>query len=192
LLEDALDFRAQIAGERPLNALQTIGSGCAFLDADADGNLDVLMIARKPTLFRGDGAGKFAAALARPLVGRGLAVGDFDNDGRQDVLIGDIEGEPLLLRNESPARSWVGFSLEGTKSNRRGLGARVSVTAGGRVYVRHCHTDGSYLSASDPRVHFGLGAATAIEKVTIQWPSGKTQTLDGVTLNRYHRVTETP
>ncbi|MBB6050244.1 CRTAC1 family protein [Armatimonas rosea] len=207
--------QAQAAGTS-LALLPYVSFGVKFFDADNDGFLDLLFanghvqdnIAqidpsqsyRQPTVFlHNDSGTRFtdlskavSAALTKPLVGRGLAVGDYDNDGRVDVLIGDIEGTPLLLHNESPQKSWIGFVLEGSKSNRNGYGARVTVTAGGKTYVRHCHTDGSYLSASDKRVHVGLGAATTVEKISILWPSGVTQTVTGAALNRYNPVKETP
>lgn len=206
--------QAQAAGTS-LPLLPYVSFGVRFFDADNDGWLDLLFanghvqdnIAeidpaqryRQPAVFlRNDGGKRFVEGtkaacegLTRPLVGRGLAVGDYDNDGRPDLLIGDIEGKPLLLHNESPTKSWVGFSLEGTKSNRSGYGARVTVTvAGGRRFVRHCHTDGSYLSASDKRVLVGLGDTKAIEAVEILWPSGRVQKLAALELNRYHTVKE--
>ena len=101
-----------------------------------------------------------------------------------------MEGTPLLLHNEGPPRSWIGFVLEGSRSNRSGHGARVTVEAGGRTYVRHCHTDGSYLSASDPRVHFGLAEIRTLKRVVILWPSGTRQTVTGAVLNRYNTVRE--
>lgn len=206
---------SQAAGTS-LPLLPYVSFGTKFFDADNDGLLDLLFanghvqdnIAeidrsqsyRQPcVLLRNQDGRRFeditkdaSTALTRPIVGRGLAVGDYDNDGRMDVLVGDIEGAPLLLHNESPQKSWIGFTLEGTRSNRNGYGARVSVTVGGKTYVRHCHTDGSYLSASDKRVHFGLGNATQIEKISIQWPSGVQQTVSNAALNRYNAVKETP
>ena len=108
--------------------------------------------------------------LLRPIVGRGLAIGDFDNDGRVDALVVDSEGAPLLLHNESaPVGHWLSLKLGGTRSNRDGIGALVTVTAGGLTQTRLCHTDGSYLSASDVRVHVGLGqAAVCRRRCTIQ------------------------
>ncbi len=140
---------------------------------------------RQPTqLFRNLHGKRFADLstqagpdLQRPIVGRGLAVGDFDNDGRVDALVVDSEGSPLLLHNEStPVGHWLSLTLTGTKSNRDGIGALVTATAGGLTQTRLCHTDGSYLSASDKRVHLGLGKATRVERLRIQWPSGRTDT----------------
>jgi tetratricopeptide (TPR) repeat protein len=109
-----------------------------------------------------------------PRVGRGLAVGDIDNDGRPDALI-LAQNEPLAYfhnRSEGVGR-FVIFRLEGTKSNRDGVGARVTVTAGGRRQVAWRLGGGSYQSANDPRLHFGLGDAARVESVEVRWPSGR-------------------
>jgi enediyne biosynthesis protein E4 len=120
-----------------------------------------------------------------------LATGDYDNDGRIDVLIVDIEGEPLLLHNESKnANPWVGLKLIGSRSNRDGYGAQITLEVGDKKLVRHCHSDGSYLSASDPRVHFGIGTETAPLKIDIRWPSGTTQTLTNVKPGQYTTIIE--
>jgi enediyne biosynthesis protein E4 len=129
------------------------------------------------------------AALSKPMVGRGLATGDYDNDGKVDLLIVDSEGEPLLLHNETPTQGhWVGLALEGSKSNRSGYGARVTLEAGGQKLVRDCRADGSYLSSSDSRVHFGLGAAAKVDKLEIRWPNGQTETLTDCALDAYTKV----
>jgi hypothetical protein len=189
--------------------------GCKFADFDNDGNLDVVyanghvedQIAvvdpaqtyrQHIRLFRGDGQGHFAdigaasgIASLPPIVGRGLAVGDFDNDGRLDLLIVDSEGTPLLLHNESrSANHWLGLNLAGTKSNRDGYGAMITVESGGKRWLRHCHSDGSYLSASDKRVHFGLGTATHVDRLTVRWPSGWIETFPVPGVDRYLTLTE--
>lgn len=125
----------------------------------------------------GDISPRAGPDFQRPILGRGLAVGDFDNDGRVDALVVDSEGAPLLLHNEGkPAGHWLSFTLVGVKSNRDGYGASVTVTAGGLTQTRVCHADGSYLSSSDKRVHIGLGPATRAETVQVRWPSGQTNT----------------
>jgi len=139
----------------------------------------------------GDVSPKAGPDLQKPIVGRGLAVGDFDNDGRVDALVVDSEGAPLLLHNESaPAGHWLSFTLVGTKSNRDGYGAAVTVTAGGLTQTRVCHTDGSYLSASDKRVHVGIGAATRAETVRVRWPSGQTDTFKDVSADAAYTLRE--
>jgi hypothetical protein len=199
--------------------LPYVGWGCKFLDADNDGWLD-LMIAnghvqdniarfhegsyRQPTLFlrnRGGAHVTFEDASRRsglnalkPIVGRGLAVGDFDNDGRVDALVVDSEGRPLLLHNETdaPENRWIGFKLTGTgHSNPDAYGATITVTTEGRTLTRFCHADGSYLSSSDPRVHFGLGPGSpTVSQVTIHWPDGRISTMHDVPAGRYYPVNE--
>jgi hypothetical protein len=185
--------------------LDRLGFGIKFFDADNDGDLDLIqanghvqdnagrifpgVTYRQSTLlFENAGDGRFkdisasaGPALARPIVGRGLAVGDYDNDGSVDVLIANLEGAPLLLHNETshPGHSLT-IRLVGRSSPRDGTGARVTLRAGGRQQVREAGTGGSYLSASDPRVHFGLGAAAFADSLTVRWPSGITQTLHHV------------
>jgi hypothetical protein len=190
--------------------------GAKFLDVDNDGRLDLLFInghvrdqvqrvdpnnsyPQRSQLFWNQGGGRFREVsdqvgedFRRPIVGRGLAVGDFDNDGQVDALEGDLEGAPVLLHNDG-ARvrgNWLSLRLVGTKSNRMAIGARIELVAGGGRQVRELRTDGSYLSAHDPRVHFGLGAATKIDEIRIRWPSGARQRLRDVAPNQFLRVTE--
>ncbi len=129
---------------------------------------------RRPVEFT-DASSPSGLSALPPIVGRGLAIGDFDNDGRVDALVVDSEGAPLLLHNETaPDAHWLSVKLEGTTSNRDGIGAVVTATAAGLTQTRLCHTDGSYLSASDRRVHLGLGQAGQVESLSIKWPSGHT------------------
>ena len=103
---------------------------------------------------------------------RGLALGDFDNDGDMDVLIMNVNEPPSLLRNDAPAGNhWIKIRLEGVKSNRSAIGARVLARYGGKVQAQEVLSQSSYLSASDPRLHFGLGAATTAD-IEIHWPLG--------------------
>src|SRR5262249_10256891 len=108
-------------------------------------------------------------------VSRGLAFGDIDNDGDVDALVANNNGPARLLLNETRGRGhWLSVRLEGVKDNRDGLGAMVAVLRKGQPPLwRRVHSDGSYLSASDPRAHFGLGAAAEIEGVIVQWPGGE-------------------
>jgi hypothetical protein len=197
-----------------------VAFGCKFFDYDNDGWLDIAIanghvqdnIAeidsstayRQPLqLLRNQGPGQGGRItfeevsrqagpdFARKIVGRGLAIGDYDNDGRVDLLVVDSEGRPLLLHNEvKTASHWLEVRLIGVKSNRDGYGAVVTAQVGGRQLTRFCHADGSYMSSSDPRVHFGLGAAERLEALTIRWPSGQTDRLNSIPIDRCLTVRE--
>ncbi len=120
----------------------------------------------------------------------GLAVGDLDNDGDLDLVVVNIDGTPSVLRNDGGnARHWLELRLRGTRSNRMGLGARVTLRASGLQQIREATTAGSIFSASDARVHFGLGEATRAQ-VEIRWPSGTVQTLRDVPADRLLEVDE--
>jgi hypothetical protein len=124
-------------------------------------------------------------------VSRGLAIGDLFNDGNMDLVVGDIDGGPMILRNRGIAgRHWVSFELNGTKSNRLALNARITIVAGGMTQTDEIHSGGSYLSQNDLRVHFGLGSATKIDKVEIHWPSGRTETLTNPAVDQHYSVIE--
>ena len=171
-----------------------LGFGAVFLDANNDGRLDLLtanghvsdqrpMYPYKmpPQLLIGRPSGVLEDVTARAgppfqegYVGRGLAVGDLDNDGRLDAVM-VCQNDPLVyLHNETePGRGHsVLFRLEGTRSNRDGVGTSIRVTAGGRTQGAQRFGGGSYQSASDPRVHFGLGSSERVELVEVRWPSG--------------------
>src|SRR5262249_29931543 len=175
-----------------------LGFGLAALDANNDGRLDLVQAnghvsdfspsfpyEMKAQLLLGDAAGHFrdvseqAGAPWQVLrLGRGLAVGDIDNDGRVDVLIVG-QGAPLALLHTQPAPAaghFLTLALEGVASNRDGVGATVTVTAEGRSQVATRFGGGSYLSASDPRLHFGLGAVRRADRVEVRWPSGQRDT----------------
>ena len=189
--------------------------GTAFIDVDNDGWLDLIAVTghvypqvdslssgggyREPKMLHlnqkdgtfcdaSDQAGK---ALMERHVSRGLAVGDLFNDGNMDVVVGDIDGAPMILRNRGIAgRHWVSFELTGTKSNRMALNARISIVAGGMTQTDEVHSGGSYLSQNDPRIHFGLATATKIDKVEIKWPSGLKETLTNLAVDQHYVVVE--
>ena len=177
LFTDA-SYRAGLA----LPTMPRVAFGCKFLDYDNDGWLDLITanghvqdniheIDTSATyrqtlqLFHNEKGGAFrdatgvgGPAFARAIVGRGLATGDFDNDGRVDVLAVDSEGAPLLLHNESRAPNhWLSLSLVGTRGNRDGYGAVVTAASGGLTQTRLCHADGSYLSSSTSGSIWGWG-----------------------------------
>jgi len=122
---------------------------------------------------------------------RGVAFGDYDNDGTIDAVVVNMDDTLTLLHNTTrAAHHWLTLRTVGARSNRDGIGARVRVRAGGRDQVREVRTSGSYASASDPRVHFGLGAAGRIERVEVTWPSGVKQVFTDVPMDRMVTVHE--
>jgi hypothetical protein len=130
-----------------------------------------------------------ALAVAQP--SRGAAFGDLDNDGKVDVVVENIDGAPMILRNtgaEGP--HWIGFQLTGAKSNRLAIGARVKVMSESLTQVAEVRSGGSYLSQNDLRVHFGLGSARSVDTVEIRWPSGRVETLRNLKPDAYYRVRE--
>ena len=167
-----------------------------FLDLDNDGWPDIFVAnghvnpqvdqhsfgvtyAERPLLFRNLRDGKFAEIglqagppLSRRYVARGVATADFLNSGSEDLLVTVLDGSPLLLRNQSAKGHWLRVRTVGNKSNRDGFGARVEVTAGGLKQSAEVRANSSFESASDPRLHFGLGLATQVDSVTVRWPSG--------------------
>jgi enediyne biosynthesis protein E4 len=194
--------------------LPYVAFGMKWLDFNNDGWLDLMIsnghvannIAdydkvhtyRQPTLLFANHAGqqfeeisaRSGPDLVRPLVGRGLATGDIDNDGKVDVLLVDSEGSPLLLHNQTASDShWLRVKLIGTRCNRDGFGAVVTADTGSATLTRHCHTDGSYLSASDARLHFGLGAATRVT-ITVRWPDGHVDKFPDVSADQQITIRE--
>ena len=120
-----------------------------------------------------------------PAAGRGAAFGDLNNDGWQDIVMTVLGGPPQILFNHGGKQHWLVISLRGIRSNRDGLGARIRVNA----QTRFATTAGSYLSASDKRLHFGLGAAETA-KVEIAWPSGARQVLNDIHTDQFLEVRE--
>jgi hypothetical protein len=126
-----------------------------------------------------------------PITGRGAAFGDINNDGQLDVVICRIEGAPVVLRNRGTKNHWLGLSLVGTTSSRDGIGARVTVTDSvGRKQIFDASTSGSYLSSNDPRLVVGLGRATKVQSVKVQWPSGRVQLVNNPAIDRYVVIRE--
>jgi hypothetical protein len=129
----------------------------------------------------------------RALSGWGLKFFDFDNDGAVDVLVGNNGGPALLLKNQAAAgRHWVGLRLEGTTCNRDAIGARLTWSVGGVKRSRLKTSGGSYLSSHDPREVLGLGTATSLDFLEIQWPAPSTrkERLEKVPIDRYLRIVE--
>ena len=131
----------------------------------------------------------------RATVSRAAASCDFDNDGREDVLVLNVAARPALLRNGGRGGHWIAFHLRGRRSNRDGYGARVKLVArrGGSPFtrIRECRSARSYAAACDPRVRFGLGAGdVTVERVEVRWPSGTRQVLREPAADRYHSLVE--
>jgi hypothetical protein len=186
------------------------GFGLNLLDAANAGHLDVFIAnghvlevpkmqgvtyAERPFLMWNDGRGHFiergcGEPFRRELVGRGSAAADYDNDGDIDIAVSNSGGPLELLRNDGKHGSWVGLLLRGVKSNRQGIGARVTLETEKGRQVREVKAGDSYLSSSDPRVHFGLGTATSFKRVSVRWPSGIVQEVRNVQPGRYQTIEE--
>jgi hypothetical protein len=121
---------------------------------------------------------------------RGAAFGDLNNDGALEVVVNNMDEAPSLLVNRAKKQNWLVVRLRGTKSNRDAIGARVTVKAGELEQVDEVRSGGSYLSNSDKRLHFGLGAAPRADWIEIRWPSGATERLPAAEANREIFVTE--
>ena len=191
--------------------------GAAMVDLDADGDLDIVAAnghiypqvdahpsfnqsyAQKMTVLENRGTA-FVDATARAgpgfekaLSGRGLAVGDIDDDGDCDILLTGLDAPPVLLRNDGPSGSWLTVALEDEKGRPIApIGAMVTVTAGGRTMRRDVASGDSYLSTHDPRPHFGLGNADKAETVEVRWPGGRVSVLREVPGRQVLRVRREP
>jgi hypothetical protein len=192
------------------------GWGLKFFDFDNDGNVDLFLANGHPDdmvgsyggkvtyrepllLFRNDGkllrnvSAEAGPAFAKTYPARGLAVGDYDNDGRVDVLVGNNGEVPLLLRNRAgEGNNWIGLRLEGTTANRDAIGAVLTWSVRGVKRSRLKTSGGSYLSSHDPREVIGLGTASRVDWLEIRWPrpSRRVERLEWVPVGRYLRVVE--
>jgi hypothetical protein len=125
------------------------------------------------------------------LAARGLAVGDLNNDGQPDAVVAVLDGAPIILRNNGTPNHWLGITLVGSKSNRSGIGARVTVTSvSGQKQIFDASTASSYLSSNDPRIIVGLGGAKNVKSVEVRWPSGRVQTIANPAIDGYMRINE--
>jgi len=131
------------------------------------------------------------AVFSENWAARGFALGDIDNDGRQDVIVTTNNGRAYLLRNETETKNhWLTLKLVGTKSNRDGIGAAIKMTTSTGIQYATVSTGGSYCSASDVRPHFGLGQDTQVGDIEVRWPSGLVQHLANVRADQIVKVTE--
>jgi hypothetical protein len=174
--------------------------GTAFPDLDNDGDLDIVIanghiypqVDEHPHVVgtyaqlnllaenRGPGAtprfrdatGEAGPGFAERLSSRGLAVGDYDNDGRLDLLITHLDAPPSLLHNTGAAGAWLAVATEGTTGEPNPIGTRVTIRAGGRTQFRDVAAGDSFLSTHDARAHFGLGKTEMVDEIAVRWPDG--------------------
>ena len=193
---------------------QYLGWGTLFVDVDNDGWPDIFMANghvypevdskglnntfREPKLlYWNEGNGKFrdisqssGPGITTPFNSHGVASSDFDNDGAVEILVNNSHDRPSLLKNKGDHGNWILLDLEGTKSNRDGIGARVTVRAGKHQQTQEVRSGGGYDSQSDLRLHFGLGTFPGADDIEIHWPSGLVQHLKNVQGNRVEKIRE--
>lgn len=186
-----------------------VGFGTAFVDLDRDGWEDLFVVnghvirhphrtglRQRPVLLRNNGDATFDNATSRggaffkeEHCGRGLAIGDLDNDGCPDTIVTSINEPARLLKYVAERGKWVGVELY-RPGNKDHVGSKVTIESGGRKLVRFAKGGGSYLSASDRRLLVALGASEKLEKVTVEWANGASEVFTGVAPGRYWRLTE--
>ncbi|MEP6757124.1 MAG: CRTAC1 family protein [Chthonomonadales bacterium] len=217
MLFEHMEDKTGIAGA----TLNPLGFGAKWIDVDNDGWPDLMftnghvydkveqvnptMTFKQPLMLFHNEPDKYEAksrqfvdliprmsgSVTKKMLGRGMATGDFDNDGKMDVLVVDYEGSPLLLHNQSTGNAhWITFDIRSGGRNRFAYGAKLTSTSGGVTWTSIVSPASSYLSSSDPRVHFGLGDVKVLEKVTVRWPDGKSQTFENVAADHIVRLTE--
>ena len=189
---------------------QWVGWGGGFADFDNDGWPDVLIVNghvfpelgpsfyQPKMLYRNvsgerfeDVSGKAGSAITIPAAARGAAFGDFDNDGRLDVVINNMNAAPSLLHSQTPSQNhWILVRLEGVKSNRSAIGARVTCVTGALRQIDEVRSGGSFLSQNDFRLHFGLGAARRVDLLEIRWPDGSVERIRDLAVDRILTVKE--
>jgi hypothetical protein len=192
-----------------------LGWGVGFLDLDNDGWLDLFLVnghvypevervkteagyKQRKVVYRNLANGRFAdvtaqlgAPVTEPKAGRGAAFADFDNDGDVDIIVNNVHDTPDYFRLDRTSGShWISLQLAGTVSNRSAIGARVRVTIAGAVLRQDVRGGGSYYSQNDLRQHFGLGAASRVERVDVRWPNGREESWSDLAVDRLHTLKE--
>jgi hypothetical protein len=209
---DDVSFASKVAQV----SIPYVGWGADFIDFDNDGWVDLMEVnghvypqmdnasasttyTQRILLFHNERNGTFAEvaascgdALMLRRVSRGAAFGDIDNDGDVDVVINNLDGAPVVLRNDGGnSNNWINIKTVGSKKNRDALGALVKVTADNLVQLREVYSGGSYISQNDTRLHFGLGKKSRIDSIEIRWPSGgKTEVFRDVAVNQFLVIEE--
>ena len=197
-----------------LPSLRFLGWSTHFFDYDNDGWEDLFVanghvfpqvdtrpvgtrFRQRSLLFRNLGNGRFrelaadeALGLSQAYSSRGAAFADFDNDGDGDVVVSNMDGELSLYRNDGSKGHWLRLRLEGKESNRGAVGTRVTLTAGGATQIREVRAGSGYQSSDDPRLHFGLGATTEVQRIEVRWSRGRRQLLENLKADREYVLEE--
>jgi hypothetical protein len=194
---------------------QYLGWGAMFFDFDNDGWPDLLLVnghvypevdkqhlgssyEEPKILYHNNGNGTFTdisgeagSGISTPSSARGLAIGDFWNNGQLSAVVSNMNARPTLLVNQIPSRNhWITFRLIGTRSNRDGIGAQLRLKAADRIRVDEVRSGSSYSSNSDMRVHFGLGQTNKVEFLTVRWPSGLSEQFDNLAVDSIYAIKE--
>src|SRR5579884_1962370 len=195
-------------------SLTSLTFGADFVDVESDGLLDIVLFnghvqalidkADNTTSYfqsaflfhnRGDGHFTDLSAAAGPdftqkIVGRGVSVGDYDGDGKEDLLVVNAEGTPLLLHNQAPSRHFLSLRCFGPNGRSDAIGALVTVQTGSHKQMRQVYAGGSYLSSDAPQAHVGLAESVQADKLSIRWPDGKTTAFSSVAADHAYTVSE--